>query len=114
MQQLEQFSVDIKEDICSLQVETQNNLHKLQESLYYEVQRSTNSVVQQLLTIPPLPPRPWLYLPYGRQTRSNEAYRERKARQDRFWSHHRQATEVQQTELPDNPPPESEDAQSLD
>ena len=113
-QQLEQFSANIKEEIRSLQVDTQNNLHKLQESLYYEVERSTNSVVQQLLTIPPPPPRPWLYLPYGRQTRSNEAYRECKACQDRFWSHHRQATEIQTTETPDDPPPESEDAQSLD
>ena len=114
MHQLERFTADIMEDICSLQTEIQNNLHKLQESLYYEVQRSTNSVVQQLLTIPPPPPRPWLYLPYGRQTRSSEAYRVRKACQDTFWSHRRQATAVQPPEIPEQPPLENEDAQSLD
>ena len=114
VRRLDQITETIKEDIHKIQTETQNNLHKLQESLYYEVQRSTNVVVQQLLTIPPPPPRPWLYLPYSQQTQSQEAHRERKARQDCFWSHQRQVNTVQPAEPVDQSPPESEDAQTLD
>ena len=79
----------LREDIHRACLDTQTDLHKVQETVHDEVQRSTHNVVQQLLSIPPPPPpppRPWLYLPYGRQTRSGEAYQACKARQEYFWS----------------------------
>ena len=82
---------------------------------------STHNVVHQLLSIPPPPPpplRPWLYLPYSRHTRSGEAYAERKARQDHFWSQRHQmnaiAPEVEQEEETAENDTQQEDNQSLD
>ena len=69
-------------DIQNFCGQTQDNLCKVQESLCYEVQHSTNNIVHQLLSILPPPPplpRPWLYLPYGHHTRSSEAHQERRA-----------------------------------
>ena len=107
---------DLTAQIQNFRGQTQENLRKVQDSLDCEVQRSTNNIVHQLLSIPPPPPlppqRPWLYLPYGCQTRSAEAYQEWRARQNHFWALRWQAntisTDVMET------PEEGEDAQYLD
>ena len=78
----------LQANIQKTRKDTQTDLYKIQETINYEVRRSTHNVVHQLLTIPPPPPpppQPWLYLPYGRHTRSAEVHAERKARQDHFW-----------------------------
>ena len=111
----------LKEEIQRVWRDTQTDLHKVQETVQYKVQRSTHNIVHQLLSIPPPPPpppRPWLYLPYGCQTRLGEAYKERKACQDHFWSQRCQmnvivVTDVEQEEGATQKK-EQEDAQSLD
>ena len=58
----------LKADIQKIRKDTQLDLHKIQETIKYEVRSSTHNVVHQLLSIPPPPPpppRPCLYLPYG-------------------------------------------------
>ena len=111
----------LKANIQKICKDTRTDLHKIQETIKYEVRSSTHNVVHQLLSIPPPPPpplRPWLYLPYGRHTRSGEGYAERKARQDQFWSQRRQmnaiAPEVEQEEETAENNPQQEDNQSLD
>ena len=111
----------LKDDIQKIRKDTRTDLHKIQETIKYEVRSSTHNVVHQLLSIPPPPPpppRPWLYLPYGRHTRSREGYAERKARQDRFWSQRHQmsaiAPEVEQEEETAENDTQQEDDQSLD
>ena len=111
----------LKADIQKIRKNTQTDLHKIQETIKYEVRSSTHNVVYQLLSIPPPPPpplRPWLYLPYGRHTRSGEAHAERKARQDQFWSQRRQMNaivlEAEQEEETAENDPQQEDDPSLD
>ena len=111
----------LKADIQKIRKDTRTDLHKIQETIKYEVCRSTHNVVHQLLSIPlppPPPPRPWLYLPYGRHTRSGERYAERKAHQDHFWSQRRQmnaiAPEVEQDQETAENDTQQEDDQSLD
>ena len=80
IQQQSEIQKVLVTDIQNFRTLTQDNLRKVQESLCYEVHRCTNDIVHQLLSIPPPPPplpRPWLYLPYGRHTRSVEAHQER-------------------------------------
>ena len=111
----------LQEEIQRVRKDTRTDLHKVQEMVQYEVQRGTHNVVHQLLSIPPPPPpppRPWLYLPYSRQTRSREAYTKSKAHQDHFWS---QRCQMNAIVAPDVEPEEGatqekeqEDAQSLD
>ena len=87
----------LQTEIRQVRTDTKTDLYKLQETVKYEACSSTHNVVQQLLSIPPpppRPPRPWLYLPYGRQTRSSDSYAERKARQDHFWSQQRQMNAI--------------------
>ena len=81
IQQQSEIQKALVTDIQNFCTQTQDNLCKVQESLRYEVQCSTNNIVHQLLSIPPPPPppRPWLYLPYGRHTRLSEAHQERRA-----------------------------------
>ena len=115
IQQQSEIQKVLATDIQNFRTLTQDNLHKVQESLRYEVQHCTNDIVHQLLSIPPPPPpppRPWLYLPYGRHTRSAEAYQERRARQNRFWAVRRQQLEVSTDAA--EAPTEGEDAQLLD
>ena len=109
----------LKANIQKIRKDTWTYLHKIQETIKYEVRSSTHNVVHQLLSIPPPPPpppRPWLYLPYGQHTRSGEGYAECKARQDHFWSQRRQmnaiAPEVEQETTEDDT--QQEDDQSLD
>ena len=69
----------LRADIQKICKDTRTDLHKIQETIKYEVRSSTHNVIHQLLSIPPPPPpplRPWLYLPYGRHTRSGEGYAE--------------------------------------
>ena len=112
IQQQSEIQKVLATDIQNFCTQTQDNLRKVQESLRYEVQCSTNNIVHQLLYIPPPPPRPWLYLPYGRHTRSSEAHQERRARQNLFWTLRRQQLEVSTDTA--EAPMEGEDAQSLD
>ena len=77
IQQQREIQKALAADIQNFRGQTQENLRKVQESLCYKVQHSTNNIVHQLLSIlllPPPPPRLWLYLPYGRHTRSSEAH----------------------------------------
>ena len=112
---------NLQAEIQWVRKDTQTDLHKIQETVQYEVRSSTHNVVHQLLSIPPPPPpppRPWLYLPYGQQTRSGEAYSERKACQDHFWSQRCQMNaiivpEVEPEEAADKEK-EQEDDQTLD
>ena len=111
----------LKADIQKIRKDTRLDLHKIQETIKYEVRSSTHNVVHQLLSIPPPPPpplRPWLYLPYGRHTRSGEVHAERKACQDSFWSQRCQmnaiAPEVEQEEDTAENDTHQEDDQSLD
>ena len=111
----------LTKEIQKIRKDTRTDLHKIQETIKYEVRSSTHNVVHQLLSIPPPPPpppRPWLYLPYSRHTRSGEAYAERKARQDQFWSQRRQmnaiAPEEDQEQKTAESDPQPEDDQSLD
>ena len=113
----------LKADIQKIRKDTRTDLHKIQETIKYEVRSGTHNMVHQLLSIPlppPPPPRPWLYLPYGRHTRSGEGYAERKARQDQFWSQRCQLNAIapdgeqeQEQETAENDP-QPEDDQSLD
>ena len=90
----------------------------------YEVQHSTHNVVHQLLSIPPPPPppaRPWLYLPYGRQMRSERGIcRMQGSAKTTFGVERRQmnaiivATEVEPEEGAGLKKKEQEDTQSLD
>ena len=110
----------LQADIQKIRKDTRTDLHKIQETINYKVRRGTHNVVHQLLSIPPPPPpplRPWLYLPYGRHTRSAEVHAECKAHQDHFWSQRRQMNaivpEVEQDETAENDA-QQEDDQSLD
>ena len=109
---------NLQAEIQKVRKETRTDLYKLQETVKYEACSSTHNVVHQLLSIPPpppLPPRPWLYLPYGRCTRSSEAHAERKARQENFWSQRRQMTTIKPEEEDSaNQEKEQEDDQALD
>ena len=108
----------LQADIQKIRKDTRTDLHKLQETIQYEVRSGTHNVVHQLLSIPPLPPpplRPWLYLPYSRHTRSGEVHAERKARQDHFWSQRCQINAIApEEEDAANKETEQEDDQSLD
>ena len=87
IQQQSEIQKVLVTDIRNFRTITQDNLCKVQESLCYEVHCCTNNIVHQLLSIPPPPPpplRPWLYLPYGRHTRSSEAHQECRAQQNLF------------------------------
>ena len=105
----------LQAEIQKVRKETRMDLYKLQETVKYEVCSGTHNVVHQLLLIPPPPPPPWLYLPYGRHTRSGEAHAERKVRQDHFWSQRRQMNTITpEDEDTVNKEKEQEDDQSLD
>ena len=99
---------NLQTEVQKVRKESKTDLYKIQETVKYEACSSTHNVVRQLLSIPPpppLPPRLWLYLPYGRHTRSSEAHAERKARQDNFWSQRRQMNTIT---------PEGEDTQETE
>ena len=108
----------LQADIQKSRKETRTDLHKIQETIQYEVCSGTHNVVHQLLSILPPPPpplRPWLYLPYGQHTRSGEVHAERKAPQDHFWSQRRQMNAIApEEEDAANKEMEQEDDQSLD
>ena len=105
---LAQFDI-LQANIQKSRKDTRTDLHKLQETIQYEVRSSMHNVVHQLLSIPPPP------LPPPRHTRSGEVHAERKARQDHFWSQRRQMNAIApEEEDAVNKETEQEDDQSLD